>query len=364
MNGPAIRRLGDGLTVVSTLAGLVASAVLLVDYLRPAAVYCDDAGSGCAQLRATTYAAWAGVPTPAVGLVGFAVLGVLALFGNRSARLAHLALSGAAAAFAAFLLAVQARMGVFCRFCVVVDVSALVLLAGSLLRFRIGELTTPRWMRPAFGSSMVLAAAAPIAFGFARPLPPPSARHMPDAPEAPWPLVEKERAATPGDRITIVDFVDFECPFCRMTHQELSPALEKHASEVRVVRKNVPLRSIHLHAMDAAKAACCGKKLGKENEMAEALFSAPVEELTPEGCEKIASKIGVDPNAFRACFADEATTASVEADVTAFKSSGGRSLPTIWIEDTKFIGAQDRETLERAIERAIEAKKRQKNQNG
>jgi predicted DsbA family dithiol-disulfide isomerase len=149
-----------------------------------------------------------------------------------------------------------------------------------------------------------------------------------------------------------------------MTHQELSPALEKYSSQVRVVRRQVPLRSIHPHAMDAAKAACCGEKLGKEAQMAEALFSAPVEDLTPEGCERIASGLGIDPGAFRACFADAATSARVEAEIADFKSSGGRSLPTIWVEDTKFIGAQDRETLERAIERAIEAKKRHKTQNG
>src|SRR6185437_10462513 len=100
--------------------------------------------------------------------------------------------------------------------------------------------------------------------------------------------------------------VDFECPYCRMTHASLQPLLEAHSNEVRVVRRQVPL-PMHVHAHDAARAACCGEELGKGEAMANALFSAPVEELTPDGCEKLAQSVGLSLDPYRACIADPRT---------------------------------------------------------
>lgn len=362
MTPGASRQITRVLVVLATLTGLAASAVLLVDYLRPAPVFCGDVGSGCSHLRTTAFATWAGIPTPFLGVFGFLVLGVLSLVDGRNARLAHVALSGLAAAFAAFLIAIQIRMGVFCRVCMVVDVSALILFTAALGRLRAVpgepwlEAYTGKgamWLKPAFVGAMLLAVAAPVAVGFSRPLPPPSAQ---GAPEAVWPLIEREMRATQKGRVTVVDFVDFECPFCRLTHEAFAPVLAKYEGQLRVVQKQVPLRSIHPHALDAARAACCGDKLGKGKSMADALFAAPAEELTPEGCERIAAGIGLEPSAFRACVSDPSTDARIEAEIADFKSSGGRGLPTIWIDDTKFIGAQDASTLEDAIVRALRRK--------
>ncbi|MBX3199166.1 MAG: hypothetical protein KF894_13630, partial [Labilithrix sp.] len=66
------------LTVVLVAAALVASAVLLVDYVRPAPVFCD-AGGGCGKVKATVFARPLGVPLPAIGLVGMLGIGLAAL---------------------------------------------------------------------------------------------------------------------------------------------------------------------------------------------------------------------------------------------------------------------------------------------
>ncbi len=353
--------LGQALIVVATATALAASAALLVDYVRPAAVFCDDAGAGCARLRATAFASVLGVPTPAAGLGAFAIMAALALLRSPRARLAHLGLAAAGALIAAFLLSVQVRLATFCRFCIVVDVSAIVVFAGAMLRGRgepigaAGEgASEPGWLRRGGVPAFLLAIALPLLFGFTRPLPP----RNDGSPDGLWGMVEREIKATPTGQVTVVDFVDYECPFCRMTHETLSPVLAEHAADIRLVRRQVPLRTIHPHAMDAAKAACCGEKLGIDKAMTEALFTAPVEELTPTGCEKLAVKSGADAAAFRACFADPAIAARVEAEIGEFKAAGGRSLPTVWIDETKFVGAQDGATFRRAIERALEAKKK------
>ncbi|HEY0253462.1 MAG TPA: DsbA family protein, partial [Kofleriaceae bacterium] len=90
---------------------------------------------------------------------------------------------------------------------------------------------------------------------------------------------------------TIVDFVDFECPFCRRFAPTLDAAIASATVPVRLVRKMTPLK-IHPHAMTAALAWCCADAQGKGDAMAKALFEAPVDKLTPEGCEQIAVDVG------------------------------------------------------------------------
>jgi predicted DsbA family dithiol-disulfide isomerase len=165
-------------------------------------------------------------------------------------------------------------------------------------------------------------------------------------------VIRDELAQSPPGVVTVVDFVDFECPFCRMTHAELRPLLEAHAGHVRLVRRQAPLRS-HAHAMDAARSACCAEKLGKGDEMADALFTAPVEELTREGCEKIAQRVGLSLEPYRACVADPATDALISADKAEFQAADGYALPTLWIGEVQIVGAQPRERLEQALERAM-----------
>lgn len=330
------------LTLVLVAAALVASAVLLVDYVRPAPVFCDPAG-GCAKVKETVFARPLGVPLPAIGLLGTLAVGFAALLSGKKARVAQLGLAAVGGLVGAVLLIVQARMHTVCPYCLVVDTSSIVLAGLSAVRFK-KELDPPsgtlRFWVPVVG--LVVAIAAPLGIGFSRRV---------YAGEVP-PSIVKEIEKTGRGKVTIVDFVDFECPFCRQTNLELEPILEARRSKVRLVRKHVPLR-MHPHAMDAAKAGCCGETMGKGDEMANALFTAPVEELTPEGCEKLAEKLGLDVNEFRKCVSDPATTERIEADKAAFKSAKGHGLPTIWVDDQKLEGAQEPEDLKTAIDGAI-----------
>ena len=150
----------------------------------------------------------------------------------------------------------------------------------------------------------------------------------------------------------MVDFVDFECPFCRMTHAALEPILDSHAGNVRVVRRQVPLKS-HAHALDAARAACCAEILGRGDAMADALFSSPVGELTRDGCERIAERVGLEIGKYRTCVESPATDARIEKDRAVFKEAGGFALPTIWIGDQQLVGAQSAAALSAAIETAL-----------
>jgi uncharacterized membrane protein/predicted DsbA family dithiol-disulfide isomerase len=323
------------------LAALVASAALAFDYLQPAPVFCSEAG-GCEAVRQTAFAAVLGVPTPVVGLAGFLVLGVTVLLPGRRARVAQAGLGVLAALAGALLFAAQWALGHFCPYCCVVDASAIA--SGFVGVWRlVGDAGAPP------PRSLVYAGAGAILGAFFVPL------------GVGWWLgarvpgaIVAEQERTPAGQVTVVDFVDFECPFCRMTHAALEPILEAHSGRVRLVRKQVPLR-MHPHALDAARAACCAERLGKGDAMANALFSAPVEDLTPEGCEKIALSVGLFSEPYRACIADPKTDKRIEADRATFKAARGYALPTIWVGARQLIGAQSGPELEGAIGAALAA---------
>lgn len=330
------------LTVVFAIAALVASAILLVDYVRPAPVFCAADG-GCGKVKQTILARPFGVPLPAIGLAGMFGLALLTLVPGRVARSMQLVVASGAGLVGGLLIVTQFLMNAFCPYCAVVDGSALVLAGLSIYRWR-KSLDAPPGRRVVIWSIVLfgMAIAAPLDIGFHRRA---LAVQVPDA-------IAQEMKRTGKGKVTVVDFVDFECPFCRLTHTELKPLLAERSAKLRVVRKHVPLR-MHPHAMDAAKAACCAESLGKGEEMAEALFSAEPAELTREGCEKLATQQGLDAARFHACVDDPATEARIEKDREAFRASQGQGLPTIWVDSIKLEGAQDRASIATALDYAI-----------
>jgi predicted DsbA family dithiol-disulfide isomerase/uncharacterized membrane protein len=322
--------------LVPALAGLTVSALLFVDYVRPQPVFCD-AGGGCGVVRETGLAYPFGVPMPAFGMLGFVACGALALAPGKLARFGLAVFAGLGAILAAFLLYTQHLLGTYCPFCVVADTSALVLFPLALVRLLAKWEPAHRVDLVAGMSALALAVAIPLVLGWLKhPLVPS--------------VITAEDGRSSRGKVTVIDFVDFECPFCRMTHQSLEPLLERYGDKVRVVRRNVPLTHIHPHALDAARAACCGEALGKGDEMANGLFAMPVEELTPEGCERLARSLGLDAAKYEACVKSAATDASIESDSAMFKESGGHGLPTVWVDGLPIEGAQPAEVYAHAIE--------------
>jgi uncharacterized membrane protein/protein-disulfide isomerase len=336
-------------SLVPVVTGLAASAALLVDYLRPAPVFCSEGGD-CDAVRHTVFATPFGVPLPAVGLAGFLVLGVVALLPGRRARVAQVAVAAFGALAGALLLVIQYLMGRFCPYCGVADTSGIAAFAAAAWRITRTETpAVPRqgpaavaWLRGAAGPlAMALAVGLPLAFGLFKKVSVPAA-------------IAAELARTPQGQLTVVDFVDFECPFCRATQKELEPVLEAHKDRLRVVRRQVPLHS-HAHARDAARAACCAEQLGKGDAMAESLFETDADALTPEGCERLAEHVGLSVDPYRACVVDPSTDARIDADRAEFKAAGGYALPTIWIGRRQLVGARSREEIAKVIDEELAA---------
>ncbi len=334
--------LAAGSLFLPTLAGLGGSTALLADSLRTSPVFCAE-GGGCDAVKHTRFAVLLGVPLPVFGVLGFVLLAALSLARGPRVRLAHAVIALLAAIFGFGLIGVQLTIGHVCPYCLTVDVSACLLSVAAVWRYRGGwDVEGTKALRPAAGAIFVLVPAAIVAFGLL------ARARLP-------PVIASEIQATPKGLATIVEFVDFECPFCREEQEDLTPMLEAERARVRVVRKLVPLTRIHPHALDAARAACCADALGKGDAMAEALFRAPVEELTSAGCEKIATTLGLDEKGYAACVSDPKTDDRIAADRRDFDRAAakGDGLPLLWIGEKKIMGAEDSSALRRALDAAI-----------
>lgn len=172
---------------------------------------------------------------------------------------------------------------------------------------------------------------------------------------APPPIAEAIRN-TPAGQVTVVEFVDFECVFCRRAHTAISAVVARHAGSVRLVRKQVPLTRRHPHALAAARASLCADGLGKGDAMADALFRAAPAALTPEGIEALATDVGMDAAALHRCVAASETTVRLAHDRADFDEIEGDGVPIVFVGTERLDGVPDEATFEAAVVRGLAAR--------
>ncbi len=122
-------------------------------------------------------------------------------------------------------------------------------------------------------------------------------------------------------RIGIVEFSDYECPFCRSFYAQTFPKLMKEYVDtgiVQFIRKDLPLTKIHPQALPAALAASCAGSQGKYWEMHRTLF-ANQGRLGPALYSDLARNLGLDEEKFSACLKDPAQEQKILRDVAEAK---------------------------------------------
>jgi protein-disulfide isomerase len=138
-----------------------------------------------------------------------------------------------------------------------------------------------------------------------------------------------------GAAVTIVEWADFECPFCAAAAPVLDQTVEKYPGHVRLVFKNYPL-SIHEHAEEAARAAVAAGAQGKFWPMHHALFEHQNAGLDRETLERLAVKVGLDRKKFVADLESEAAADAVGRDRKQAEKLGLRGTPMIYINGRHF----------------------------
>ncbi|MEM7332078.1 MAG: DsbA family protein, partial [Chloroflexota bacterium] len=176
-------------------------------------------------------------------------------------------------------------------------------------------------------------------------------------------IISEEGAVVVGSDdapITIVEYTDFQCPFCARHLTDTYPLLLENYIETGIVRyvyKDFPLQSIHPQATIAAEAARCAGDQGAWLDMHEILFANQREWSIADPTPVFvgyAEGLGLDTAVFQSCVDSRQYQAAVEADLQEGSSFGVTGTPTFFFNGLLLAGAQPYEVFEQAIGQLLE----------
>jgi protein-disulfide isomerase len=151
--------------------------------------------------------------------------------------------------------------------------------------------------------------------------------------------------------VTIVEFSDFECPFCGRVEPTLAQVQQAYGSKVRLVWKHQPL-SIHANALPAALAAEAAREQGKFWEMHDMIFSNQTA-LSDVAYERWATELGLDLTQFRASILSRRNLTRIQEDSVEGSKLGAGGTPTFFVNGEKLVGAQPFEQFKTVIDRQL-----------
>ncbi len=153
----------------------------------------------------------------------------------------------------------------------------------------------------------------------------------------------------PDAAVTIIEFSDFECPFCKRANVTTAKIMERYAGKVRLAYRDFPLENIHPLARGAAEAARCARDGGKFWEFHDVLFvQSP--KLAPDDLKRYAREIALDGEKFDACLAGGMHKAAVQKDIDEATRLGLTGTPAFFINGRLLSGAQPVEAFARMID--------------
>ena len=152
--------------------------------------------------------------------------------------------------------------------------------------------------------------------------------------------------------ITIVEFSDYQCPFCRRWHQEVyEPLLAAYPGKIKLVYRNLPLTSIHPDAFGAAEAAMCAGEQDAYWSFHEKLFGS--ESLGNQIYTQYAQELSLNMDKFQNCLKEEKYKAAIQADSDFAVDLGVRSTPTFFINGLAVVGAQPLDVFKKVIDKEL-----------
>lgn len=195
----------------------------------------------------------------------------------------------------------------------------------------------------------------PVAFVTVTPLPTPNINFSLDS----RPVQGKADAP-----VTIVEFTDYQCPFCERYFTETLPQIRKDyvdTGKVKYIIKNFPLpadqQPFHVHALPAAEAAECAGAQDKYWEMHDKLFASQAEwtELpsVTDTFKQYAADLGLDSDKFNTCLDSGQFRSEIDADKTEGIAAGVTGTPGFFVNGSPISGALPFEVFKQAIESAL-----------
>jgi protein-disulfide isomerase len=346
-------------------AGLVLALVLVRQHAQAHAGVASSCAISeyvdCDRVATSRFSVVLGLPVAAWGVLGYGLALLLSLAGLRPGRrregwpagLLLLVAAGAAGASIALAAVSELAVGALCLYCAGSWVVSFGLLAAAWRACRPeGVAAAVRGdvavlgARPLLAAGILVAGAAVVALAVAaypryweRRAAPPRAAGAPGAgaPASQGPLV-------------VVEFSDYQCPFCAKAHDE-TKALLAGRTDVTLVKRHFPLdsecnpavkRPIHPQACELARVAICAEEQGKLPAADDALFR---NQAAKRPVEEVAASVGLDLGLLRRCLAAPSTEARLRSDIESAVRAGLDATPTYLVQGRRYVGSLPPEIL-------------------
>jgi protein-disulfide isomerase len=157
-----------------------------------------------------------------------------------------------------------------------------------------------------------------------------------------------------GAPVTIVEFSDFQCPYCSRLNPTIDQVMSKYGSKVRLVFRQFPL-PMHQNAAKAAEAALCANEQGKFWEMHDSMFKDQAA-LAVDALKTKAAGLGLNAQAFNSCLDSGKEAAAVKADMKAGQEAGVNGTPAMFVNGRFISGVVPASQLSQVIDEELKKK--------
>jgi protein-disulfide isomerase len=144
--------------------------------------------------------------------------------------------------------------------------------------------------------------------------------------------------------VTIVEFSDFHCPYCRQVQPTLTRLLSDYGDQVKLAYRDFPIDQLHPSARKAAEAARCANEQGKFWEYHDKLYLGGAD-ASPEKLRALAQETGMNVSVFEQCFASGKYRSEVDKDIAEATDLGVTGTPSFFINGRPLSGAQAYESF-------------------
>jgi protein-disulfide isomerase len=152
--------------------------------------------------------------------------------------------------------------------------------------------------------------------------------------------------------VTIVEFSDFQCPYCRQAQSTLKQLMAAYEGKIKLVFRDFPLRNIHPQAQKAAEAAQCAAEQQKFWPYHDRLFAST--SLQMDDLKKFAQELELNMEQFTSCLDSSKSAAGIDADMQAGQQAGVNATPTFFVNGYPLSGAASYERFKELVDTALE----------
>jgi len=158
-------------------------------------------------------------------------------------------------------------------------------------------------------------------------------------------------------RVTLVEFADYQCPYCQKVNPEIQKLKKEYGSALTVIYKDFPL-PMHSQSQKAAEASRCAGEQGKFWEYHDVLYYS--KELGVDALKEHARVLKLNEDKFDTCLDSGAEADTVKADLAEAKSLGLTGTPSFFVNGHFFSGVVDYDVLKQMIDQQLNFGKSQK----